>query len=420
MMRNTKRHLIAITMLFLSPSMAFADAVLDWNRIMLATISGQNPFAQARFAAITQLAVFEAVNACTGDHEPYLGTVIAPWGASARAAAVTAAHGVLKHYFPGSAATLDAARAESLAAIRDGRRKDGGIAVGEAAAAAMIALRANDGSAPPETFVPATTDPGVWQPTPPVFGPGILLHWRNVTPFGIQSSDQFRSDPPPALTSNKYRKSYKEVKEVGAIDSADRPQDRTDVARFFSVATAPYVWNTAARQVSAAQGRSLSENARAFALINMALSDGLVSSMETKYFYIFWRPVTAIRGGDTDGNPHTDPDAGWTPLVTTPAFPSYPSAHASASYAGRTVVDRILGRRGHVITLSHPGIPDVTLQYTTFHDITDDIDDARVYGGIHFRFDQEAGAVQGRRVGAHIYRHNLRPLHEGNNKDEQR
>lgn len=409
-----------VAFLVFTPTIARADVVQEWNAITINTLTGQNPFAQARFAAITQLAVFEAVNACTGDYEPYLGTVIAPSSASAAAAAVAAAHGVLKHYFPGSAATLDAARAQSLARIRDGQRKYDGIAVGEAAAAAMIALRADDGSALPETFVPATTDPGVWQPTPPGFGPGILLHWRNVTPFGIQSSEQFRSDPPPALTSNKYRKSYKEVKEVGAIDSTDRPQDRADVARFFSVATAPYVWNSAARQVSAAQRRSLSENARAFALINMAISDGLVSSMETKYFYILWRPVTAIRGGDTDGNPHTDPDAGWTPFITTPAFPSYPSAHASASYAGRTVIDRAFGRGKHVITLSHPGIPDVVLQYTNLHDITDDIDDARVYGGIHFRFDQEAGALQGRRVGAHTYRRNLRPPRGSHNEEKER
>jgi hypothetical protein len=389
---------------------ATADVVLEWNAIMVTTVSGQNPFAQARFAAITQLAVFEAVNACTGDYKSYLGTVARP-GASPKAAAVSAAHGVLRNYFPGSAASLDAARATSLAAIPDGSAKKSGIAVGAAAAAAMIALRANDGATPPETFMPATTDPGVWQPTPPVFGPGILLHWRNLTPFGIESSDQFRSNPPPALTSNWYRKGYDEVMKVGAVGSTERPQDRTDVARFFSIATAPYVWNSAARQVSATQRMSLSENARAFALLNMAISDALVSSMETKYFYVFWRPVTAIRAGDIDGNRRTDPDANWTPLITTPAFPSYPSAHASASYAGRRIAEKIFGAGRHRIILSHPGIPDVTLDYTALDEITDDIDDARVYGGIHFRFDQEAGARQGRRVAAYVYRHNLRRAH---------
>src|SRR5947208_6017690 len=169
--------------------MAKADVVLDWNAIMFDTIGSQNPFAQARFAAITQAAVFEAVNAITGDYDPYLGTINAPPGASAEAAAVAAAHGVLKNYFPSSAASLDAARANSLAAIPDGPAKNHGIAVGEAAAAALIAARASDGSAPPQFYAPPTANPGEW-PTPPGCRPGggSLLQWRNVTPSAIQRS----------------------------------------------------------------------------------------------------------------------------------------------------------------------------------------------------------------------------------------
>jgi hypothetical protein len=235
-----------------------------------------------------------------------------------------------------------------------------------------------------------------------------------VTPFGIDSSDQFRSNAPPPLHSGKYVRDYNEVKKVGELNSPERPQDRTDVARYFAVAVPAHLWSQAARQVSAAQGKSLSENARIFALLNMAISDGLVSSIETKYHYVFWRPITAIRAGDTDGNPRTNPDPAWTPFITTPCFPSYPSAHASGSYAGRTIVEKIFGSGRHDITLSHPGVPDVTLHYTKFSQITDDIDDARVYGGIHFRFDQEAGARQGRRVGSYVYKNNLR----GSNDDE--
>jgi hypothetical protein len=316
---------------------------------------------------------------------------------------------VLKNYFPGSAASLDIARATSLAAIPEGAGKAAGIAVGETAAAAMIALRANDGATPPETFLPSTSDPGVWQPTPPAFGPGVFLHWRNLTPFGIRSTQQFRSGPPPALTSRKYTRSYREVQQVGDVNSTLRPQDRADVARYFAVASAPHVWNLVAQQVSLSHRRSLSAQARAFALLNMAISDGLASVMETKYFYVFWRPVTAIRGGDTDDNPRTEPDGAFTPFITTPAFPSYPSGHASASYAGREVIEQIFGCGTVSVTLSHPGIPDVVLHYTNVEDITDDIDDARVYGGIHFRFDQEAGALQGRLVGSYVFRHNLRP-----------
>jgi PAP2 superfamily len=403
-----------MAVLLMSSSIARADVVLEWNAIMLNTMGGQipplNPFTQARFAAITHTAVFEAVNAITSEYEPYLGTIAAPRGASAEAAAVAAAHGVLKNYFPSNAVSLDAARETSLAAIPDGQAKNDGIAVGDAAAAAMIANRASDGSVPPDFYIPPSANPGEWQTTPPLCtaAGGALLHWRNVTPFGIQSSYQFRSDPPPTLTSNKYRKAYNEVKEVGELNSPTRPQDRTDVAWFFAVAIPVHLWSQAMSQVSVAQSKSLSENARAFALLMMAISDGLVSSMETKYHYVFWRPYTAIRAGDTDGNRKTDPDVAWTTFIPTPCFPSYPSAHASGSYAGRAIVEKIFGRGSHDITLSHPGIPDVILHYTKFSQITRDIDDARVYGGIHFRFDQEAGARQGRQVGTYVYKNNLR------------
>jgi hypothetical protein len=174
------------------------------------------------------------------------------------------------------------------------------------------------------------------------------------------------------------------------------------------MAVAVHLWSQAMSQASVAQGKSLSENARAFALLTMAISDGLISSMETKYHYVFWRPYTAIRAGDTDGNRKTDSDLAWTTFIPTPCFPSYSSAHASGSYAGHTIAEKIFGSKGHDITLSHPGIPEVILHYTKFSQITNDIDDARVYGGIHFRFDQEAGARQGRRVGSYVYKNNLR------------
>ena len=409
------RTSIAVLALLIANPVFGGDQVSNWNSIMLSTVAGQNPFAQARFAAITQLAVFEAVNAITRHHKPYLG-ITAPTGASAEAAAVAAAHTVLKNHFPGSGPSLDAARAASLATIPDGTGKTTGIAVGEAAAVAMIALRANDGSATPLPYTPFT-DPGFWQPTPPAFAPAALLHWAKVTPFGLVSGSQFRSDPPPALKSGRYRRDYDEVKEVGDVNSTKRPQDRADVARYFAATSAMHAWNQAAAQVSAAQGTSLSHNARTLAVLNMAINDGLIASIETKYFYHFWRPVTAIRAGDTDGNPQTDVDPAFTPFITTPAFPSYPSAHASASYAAREVLERIYGRGPHSITLSNPALPGMTLNYSTFHQITDDIDDARVYGGIHFRFDQEAGALQGQHVGRYVNKNHLRCAKGDNYED---
>jgi len=259
----------------------------------------------------------------------------------------------------------------------------------------------------------------MYQLTPPLFAPAILLNWRDVTPFGILESKQFRSAAPPELTSSKYTMSYLEVLAVGDVNSALRPQDRSDVAQFYNVASAVDVWDQVVQQISLAQGTTMTAKARAFALVNMAISDGLVSSMESKYFYLRWRPVTAIRAGDTDGNPKTPANPTFTPFITTPRFPSYPSAHASASYAARTIVKRIFGSETQSITLSNAGIPNVVLHYTKLKDITDDIDDARVYGGIHFRYDQEAGARQGLSVGSYVYNHNLRSLLDLSGDSEQ-
>ena len=243
--------------------------------------------------AIVQLAVFEAVNSVTGDYEPYLGTIAAPPWASPDAAAIAAAHRTLVTLRPGSAPALDAARAQSLAAIPDGPAKNAGIAAGEAAAAAMLLLRANDGWNAVVPYTPGT-DPGDWQPTPPLFAPALLPGWGRVTPFGLEEGSQFRLPPPPALHTGKYANDYNEVKLLGRIDSPFRPQDRTDVARFYAATTPIQTWNPAVRQVSAAQGRTLSENARIFALLTMAICDGSIAVFDTKYFYNRWRPVTAI------------------------------------------------------------------------------------------------------------------------------
>ena len=399
-------------MVLFSPRLAGADVVLDWNVTMMATLAGQSPFASARFAAITQLAVFEAVNAITGEYRPYLGTISAPAGASAEAAAAAAAHGVLKAYFPAKAAALDTALAASLAPIPDGPAKTNGIATGEAAAAAMVALRADDGSAVAQFYLPTSSEPGQWQLTPscPALG-GTSFHWPNVTPFGVPNVRQFRPGAPPPLTSEVYRRAYDELKAVGAVNSALRPADRADVARFYA-SFSPVAWaNSALQQVAGPLGESLTANARALALVNMAVSDASVASFAAKYHYTFWRPETAIHAGDVDGNNKTSADPFYVPFIVAPCFPGYPSNHASLSNAAREVLESLYGADGHDITFSSAAVPGVTLHYTTFEAITHDIDDARIYGGIHFRFDQEAGGLLGRRVGAYIYTHNLQAVH---------
>ena len=375
------------------------DAIaLEWNEIAVATIGAQPPFPAARSMATVQLAVFEAVNAITGKYEPYLGTISAPSGASSEAAAVAAAHGVLKAFFPAQGATLDQQRTNSLATIPDGQAENDGIAVGEAAAAAMVANRTNDGSAPPQFHTPPNSDPYEWQTTAGCpAGGGVFKHWPNVKPFGIESSSQFRANPPPKLTSGEYARDYNEVQAVGEMNSALRPQDRTDVAVFYNAQFVHVGWNSVLRQIASTRNDDITSTARTAAVMNMSLSDAFITVFETKYFYRTWRPVTAIPRGDEDGNLRTGPSP-FTPLILTPCFPSYPSAHGAGTGSALEVLERAYGRHNSV-TMSHPNAPGIVLHYNDLRDIIDDVSDARVFGGIHFRHDQDAGERQGRDVG---------------------
>jgi hypothetical protein len=419
--RNLLRMSTVMLIIWLmsTPATASADVVLDWNAIAARTVLvGQSPFAQARLMAITQLAVFEAVNAVTGEYEPYLAVPIsAPPVTSAEAAAIVAAHRVLKNYFPTNT-SIDTDRANALAAIPDGLAKTNGIAVGEAAAAAMIALRANDGSSPNTFYPPSSTAIGVWQTTPscPPAG-GQFYQWKDVTPFGIGSPSDFLLPAPPALTSNRYAKDYLEVKTMGAGDSAARPADRTDVVRLYAASSPSFALSMAARQIAFTNDLSLSENARAFALIMMGINDSLIASFYNKYSSNYWRPETAIRAGAADGNDKTAGDTTFVPFIPTPCFPSYPSNHASGTNGGLEMMRRLFGAAGHDITFTNnvPALGSlpaavITKHYTQLKEIADDVDDARVYGGIHYRFDQEGGNVLGRAVATEIYKNYLRPV----------
>jgi hypothetical protein len=262
--------------------------------------------------------------------------------------------------------------------------------------------------------LPSTPDPGQWQLTANCSAAGgAFFNWKNVTPFGMRSASQFRLGPPPVLTGGPYTRAFNEVKAVGGATSTERPQDRADVVRFYAATTPVMVFNDAARQISTVQGNSLSQNAHDLALINMAISDGAVATFDSKYHYKFWRPETAIQNAGLDGNDSTQPDATWTPFIPAPCFPAYPSAHGTLSNAAREVMEQIYGGGQVAITLSNPAVAGVNLKYTTLQQITDDIEDARVYGGIHFRTDQDAGTILGRKVGQYVYLHNLRSASEG-------
>lgn len=384
------------------------DVVVRWNEIAVTTIGTQPPFPSTRFMATVQLAVFEAVNAITGGYEPYLGTITAPEGASAEAAAVTAAHGVLKAFFLGAGSTLDQQRDESLGLIPDGQPKTDGIAVGVAAAAAMVAMRTGDGSAPPQFHPPTSSDPYEWQRTPSCSpAGGAFLHWKNVKPFGVLSSSQFRADPPPDLTSEEYARDLNEVLAFGDVNSQMRSQHDADVVRVYAAQPPHQGWNSVARQIISTRDDDITDTARTLALMNMSLADAHITVFESKYFYRTWRPETAIPRAAEDGNPATVASA-FTPFASTPCFPGYPSAHGVGAGAASRILWKAFGRH-HTVSNSHPSVPGVVLTYHDLLDIVKSVSDARVYGGIHFRTDQDAAEHQGKSVAQWNLSNHLRP-----------
>jgi hypothetical protein len=303
---------IASCALLVCASTARADAVTEWNAIVEATIltATPDPAMRARTAAIAQVAVFEAVNSIVGDYEPYREKIPAPSGASPQAAAIAAAHRVLVTLHSGMAAELNASRDKSLGEMADGPAKHAGITVGIAAADAILALRADDGFEIPAPYTPGT-DPGEYRPTPPENLPAYRPGLGRVATFSIHDGRQVRAPPPPPLGSKKYARDYEEVKRVGEAQSQERPDDRTQVARFYDATDGEQIYYPAARQVAVTRSRTLSENARLFALLGIAMWDSVVACFETKYHFNFWRPVTAIREAGKDGNHKTAPDPDW-------------------------------------------------------------------------------------------------------------
>jgi hypothetical protein len=378
---------------------ARADAVIEWNEVMQRSVERVDPYMQVRTSVITHLAIFDAVNSIEGNYEPYLARIDAPKRASAEAAAIAAAHRALSALHPDQAASLDERRKQDLSRIPDGPAKDAGIQVGIAAADAILAKRAEDGSNVEVPYEPGT-QPGEWRATPPDFTPAFRPGMGRVAPFTSCSTSQFRPEPPPTLDSASYARDLAEVREGGDVNSPTRTRYQTDIARFYAVTDAVQLYYPAARQVSRAQRKTLSQNARIFALLGMAMFDAAISVFEAKYHYNYWRPVTAIHAAG-------EPD--WVPLVFTPPFPGYPSGHAGFGAAARVVLENVFGRSGHFIRLTNPLVPDVILRYTRWKQITTDVDDARVFGGVHFRFDQVAAASQGQFVGEYVLQRYLRP-----------
>lgn len=390
---------------------ASADPVIQWNRILLGIL--RTPGAQpatihaTRSMAILHAAIYDAVNAITKTNAPYLVKVRAPRGASERAAVAAAANRVLVALYPAQKGPLDADLTASLAQVPDGKSKDQGILVGETAADRILATRSNDGSsANPIVFVPGTAS-GDYQPTPPAFAQPVFTHWQFVRPFALERAGQFRPAPPPSLASAAYTAAFDEVKDLGSSTSVSRTPDQTQIARFWAAPIQNY-WNEIAQTVALAHRTTLAQNARLFALLDLSLADSTIAFYDAKYTYRFWRPVTAIRAGATDGNSATVADPSWTPLATTALDPSYPGAHSTIGAAGATVLRSFFGSDHDAFSVSSEVLASVQRSFTSFSGAAEEAGLSRIYAGQHFRTDHVAGRLLGRRVAVYVLRHFLR------------
>jgi membrane-associated phospholipid phosphatase len=381
--------------------------VIAWNKELLKIV--QTPGAQpatvhpTRSYAILHAAIYDAVVSITRDAPAYVFSVNAPRSARADAAAAVAGHDTLAALYPKWQAALDQQLASELATIPNVAGKQQGIQVGQAVAARLIAIRANDGSATtPQLFVPGN-QPGNYRPTPPKFPAPVFTNWGNVTPFVLDNAAQFRPGPPPALTSQAYAQALNEVKSLGQNSSTTRTPDQTVIGKFWG---GPIwnTWNEIAENAAQAHHTNLVTTARLFAALNLSFADSAIAFYDAKYDYQLWRPITAIRLADTDGNPATVGDPTWTPLAVTAADPSYPGAHSTISAAGATVLSAFFGNQDQ-ISVTSDVLPGVVRTFSNYNDVATEAGLSRIYAGQHTRIDHEAGLALGHAVAQFVLPH---------------
>jgi len=385
---------------------ASADVVTDWNNAALDAIRADRtaPPIASRSLAIVHVAIYDAVNGIARTHEPYLVPSAVSTSASRVAAASAAAHQTLVSLFPNHTSTFDALHAAILAGIPNGPQKTNGIAWGEFVSSQILAARANDGS---NSIVqpPGGSGPGVWIPTPPAFLPYLLPQWGFVAPFGMSSSSQFRPLGPPSLDSRQYAADYEEVKQLGAAVGSTRTEDQTEIALFWAdgagTETPPGHWNSIAQIIAATRSTTLEENARLFALLNIAMADAAICSWDAKYTYHFWRPVTAIA--------FVEPLLNWMSFIVTPPFPDYTSGHSTFSAAAATVLPLFFGTEDLPFTTGSDFLPGVYRSFSTCQDAAEEAGLSRIYGGIHFRSASEDGLQAGSSIGEWTVTHYLLP-----------
>lgn len=373
----------------------------NWNIIALrTTLAGPfSPPRESRSLAIVFGAVNDAVCSIMRECGVYAGRIAVSHDASIAAAVDAAAHDALVALYPAPAtvASLNASYDSALATLPANEARDAGVAAGQAAAATMLALRANDHSQDPMSYAP-TPGLGSWVPTPPAFAPALEPEWGSVTPFLLESGSQLRPPGPPVPGSDAYVRDYLEIQDIGAANSTTRTAAQTEVAQFW-VSTAPQLWNQVAQQLTVAPGMNAAKAAHTYMLLNMAGADAIIAAWDAKYAYAQWRPLTAIRSSLDDGSDATVPDPMWLPLLTTPRFPDYPAGHTTFGGAAERVMTALFGEQPGTLSITSPTAGNVTHTYRSFHEIADEVANARVWGGIHWRTSVVVGRALGQRVG---------------------
>ena len=378
---------------------ASADVIADWNEKAVAYVlaSKLGPPPAERIVAMTQVAMFDAVNSIERRYQPYLAQLPAAATVSREAAAATAAGTVLAGVNPQMQAEMKAALAAYLRAIPDSADKAEGIRLGEAIAAKILEARAHDGSEAPDTYRPRTTG-GVYVPTAPTLAP----QWPGVKPFAMTSGSQFRPVAPIPLASAQWAADYNEIKELGGKASTQRSARQSEDGRFW-LTTSGNVYYPIVRLLATAKKLDLVDSARLFALVSVARADAMIAVFDAKYHYEFWRPVTAIRNGDIDGNPATERNDAWQPIDATPGHPEYPCAHCIQAASMASVLEAVIGTPDiPEVAITSPTAPGVTHRWTNLRTFVTEVSEARIWAGFHYRFSTRVGEDMGRQIGEHV------------------
>jgi hypothetical protein len=384
-----------------------ANVITDWDARAVA-MAAPGSMGQ-REMAILHVAMFDAVNSIERRYRPYLAQFPASSNTSQEAAAATAAAAVLTALHPDKAAEIKAALSGELAGIPDSSAKADGVKLGEQVAAKILEARANDGANAPDAYRPRAT-PGVYVPTATLVGSA----WPNMTPFAMTSASQFRPPPPVALSSKEWADDFNEIKSLGARNSSTRSPQQTETARFWLMVGAP-AYHPLARQLVDRKKMSVVDSARLMALYAVAMTDAYIAVFDAKYHYEFWRPITAIRNGDLDGNPATERDPTWQPIDNTPMHPEYPCAHCIQSGAAVAVLEALLGSDEiPEISMTSSTAPGVTHRWSSLRAFTDEVASARIWAGFHYRFSTRVGTAMGRSVGQYVVQNVMQPASVAN------